>query len=285
MNVQLAFLGNRPSVSVVLNVFRRSSNLEAQLKAIAEQTYKVHEILVWENGAESAGEFIAGLRARSDSNLGVWARFSYALNASSDFVWLIDDDAIPGPGWLANALKTHFETGGVIGSRGLRFKTSQSYTLYEEFGPNNPNESIEQVDIVGHNWIFPKNWLGAFWAELPSKYSNPRAGEDIHLSFAAQSRLGVGTFVPPHPRSDRSLWGEQPAVEAEFGQDEHAISQSKDSLRKFEDAYAHYISVGFRPMCMSAEGGERLSDRAIGTAIRLNPSFAHKIASLIKFRK
>ena len=34
------------------------------------------------------------------SNLGVWARFAYALNCKSDYICIFDDDAIPGRKWF-----------------------------------------------------------------------------------------------------------------------------------------------------------------------------------------
>lgn len=276
----------RPSVSVILNVYKRSANLSSQLEAIKSQTVPVKEILIWENGEETSNSNFNGIRARSDSNLGVWARFAFALNASSEFVWLIDDDAIPSPGWLESALRTHKLTGGVIGSRGLRFRTSSSYTLYEEFGPNKPHDQLQEVDIVGHNWILPRDWLGVFWSEIGNRFNDTMAGEDIHLSYAAQKHLGVGTFVPPHPANDRSIWGEQPAEEADFGQDNHAISRSTASMRKFEQAYAHYIGHGFKPLCLRSESSkERTWDRMMGAAVRSNPRFAHKLARLLGLTK
>lgn len=271
---------------MILNVYKRSANLSRQLEAISAQTIPVTEILIWENGEESSGSSGPAIRARSDSNLGVWARFAFALNSSSQFVWIIDDDVVPGTGWLESALNVHASTGGLVGSRGLRFKTSASYTLYDEFGPNNPNGEVEEVDIVGHNWIFPRAWLGVFWGEIGNQFQNSRAGEDIHLSYAIQKNLGVGTFVPPHPANNRAIWGEQPAQESEFGQDEHAISRSTESMRKFEEAYAHYIRCGFKPMSVrKADFRERAWDRAIGSAVRANPSLAHKIARLFRLTK
>ncbi len=276
----------KDSVSVVLNVFRRSANYEAQLAAIKAQTHPVSEILVWENGNESVPLETASVHARSSKNLGVWARFAFALNATSEFIWMIDDDSIPGPHWLQNALETHRMTGGLIGSRGLRFRTTDSYTLYDEFGPNNPNSEIVEVDIVGHNWVFPRPWLGQFWSAYPGRFDNPLAGEDIHLSFIAQTLCGAGTFVPPHPPSRREVWGEQPAEEAQFGRDESAISKNLASMTKFENAYQHYLRNGFMPLCIRdsqlAPGGV---DRLSAMALRRAPRLAHNLAKWLKLRK
>jgi glycosyltransferase involved in cell wall biosynthesis len=275
-----------PSVSVVLNVFKRGKNFSKQLDAVRAQKTPPKEILIWENGAdkvETDGQ--AGVsRARSDENLGVWARFSYALNASSEFVWLIDDDTIPGPGWLENALRTFRSNPGVIGSRGLKFSSSTNYLLYEEYGPNRPSEKVEEVDIVGHNWVIPREWLGYFWSEYGQKFPHDLAGEDIHLSFAVQKHLGLGTFVPPHPAGDRDSWGEL-SSESDFdGTDKAAISQSSESMRRFERAYAHYVKLGFEPVCVRTQTEKRI-DRALGSAISRWPYQAQRIANLVNLRK
>jgi hypothetical protein len=276
----------RDSVSVVLNVFKRSANYEAQLAAIAAQTHPVTEILVWENGHDSVDPSSANVHARSSKNLGVWARFAFALNATSDFIWMIDDDSIPGPEWLASALDAHYQTGGLIGSRGLRFRTEDSYTLYDEFGPNNPNSDIVEVDIVGHNWIFPRSWLTHFWSLGDKRFNDGLAGEDIHLSFSIQQALGAGTFVPPHPHDSFSRWGESSAESANFGKEKHAISASPASMKRFEQAFAHYISVGFRPLCIRDESLKpRISDVVSAGVVKLSPLIAHKIAKFFRLNK
>lgn len=277
---------DQPSVSVVLNVFKRGENFARQLDAVRAQTLPPKEILIWENGAdkvELSGE--SGVtRARSEDNLGVWARFAYALNASSEFVWLIDDDTIPGPGWLENALRTFRSNPGVIGSRGLKFSSSTNYLLYEEYGPNRPSEKVEEADIVGHNWVIPRAWLGFFWSEYGQKFPHDLAGEDIHLSFAVQKHLGLGTFVPPHPADNQDWWGELSSQSDFDGTDENAISQSPESMRRFERAYAHYVRLGFEPVCVRTQT-EKGINRVLGTVISKWPYQAQKIANLINLRK
>jgi glycosyltransferase involved in cell wall biosynthesis len=239
--------GGNPTVAVVLNVYKRGENFQNQLRAINNQTTKVDEVLVWENGNDRAD--LSNMEdiqlARSNSNLGVWSRFAFALNASTDFIWLIDDDTIPGARWLENALETFRSHPGVIGSRGLRFRSRDAYLLYDEFGPNFPNDQVMEVDIVGHNWIVPRKWLGFFWAEYEGKFDSHLAGEDIHISFAVQKHLGLGTFVPPHPEDSQEFWGEVRSESEIDGTDSAAISRSPKSLRRFESAYSHYLGLGF----------------------------------------
>lgn len=267
-----------------MNVFRRGSNFSKQLAAIRAQTHKVHKIFVWENGADESDAQPGVIVMRSSENLGVWARFAAGLNAETDFLWVIDDDTIPGARWLENALATFQEHPGVIGSRGLRFHTPHSYTLYEEFGPNNPNSQVEQVDIVGHNWIFPRSWLAFFWTELGNRFENPLAGEDIHLSFAVKKHLGLGTFVPPHPNSDPSLWGELPDSKFD-GKGSEAISQNPKSMRRFELAYAHYIDQGFEPMCIEKGAADNGLLSVQAKLVSRFPYLSQRVAQRLGIRK
>lgn len=277
---------NKPSVTAVVNVYRRGHLLEAQLAAIHGQSIQVDEILIWENGADEfhGAPRIPLVRARSTHNLGVWARFAFALNAKSEFLWFLDDDSIPGPKFLENCLNTFEITPGVIGSRGLVFRTRTSYGLYDEFGPLNPNENAQEVDIVGHNWVFPRSWLGAFWSEMENAFASPLAGEDIHVSYSVQKHLGLPTIVPPHPLGSSDMWGDT-RVEDNLGSDSVAISKSAESLVRFEKALAHYRGLGFATIVERSGKAKTSFEDVQGYAIARFPNLVHKIAKLLGIKK
>lgn len=235
-------------VSVVLNVYKRSEHFSAQIEALLEQSVTPFEILVWENGEERVPDEYRDrvTVTRSEKNLGVWARFSYALNAKGDYILMLDDDTVPGRRWIENCLSTILLSPGLLGTRGLRFATRHSYAGYSELGLYAPNELVERVDIVGHAWFFKRELLGAFWAEYSNRFPEDLSGEDIHFSYAIQKVLGQGTFVPPHPADNQELWGSHPAIARTLGSDDAAISSSKGALGKFERALKHYVSLGFQ---------------------------------------
>jgi glycosyltransferase involved in cell wall biosynthesis len=261
------------------------------MQAIRGQSYPVSEILVLENGEETVPELYSNdsgiVRIRSSKNLGVWARFTVGLNATSDFIWLIDDDVVPGSRWLENAITTFLKQPSVIGSRGLRFRTEQSYLLYDEFGPNNPSDVPTMVDIVGHNWIFPRSWLGAFWATYSEKFNSERAGEDIHLSYSVQKIFGFPSVVPPHPIEDRELWGEIVERSKFDGHDSVGISHDLSSLNKFEAAYRHYVKLGFRIFALSGDDTyvQLPRHRVVGKIVARFPRLAIRVATLLGLRK
>ena len=274
---------SKTTVTAVLTAYRRRSNLPLQLAAIENQSHPVNSVMIWENGPGDHIEVDSPIKtmiASSSTNLGVWSRFVFALNADSDFVWIIDDDTIPGTRWLENALTTFGKQPGLIGSRGLRFHSKQSYLLYDEFGPNNPSSEAKQVDIVGHNWILPRDWLAFFFLEFPNKFPNNLAGEDIHLSYAIQKHLNLGTFVPPHPVDQQEVWGELEHLSKFSGRDQNAISSNRSSLKKFEDAFSHYIKLGFTPL---VKGG--VFSNLAGRAVRYAPGSALSLAQLLRISK
>lgn len=244
-------MSKKPTISVVLNVYRRSKHFKDQLEAIENQSVKADEVLVWENGTESVPvEFRPRVTiARATENLGVWARFAFALNAKSEYVCVLDDDTIPGSRWFENCLKTMQTKPGLMGTRGLIFDNPGNYSINRERGVYGPSANPERVDIVGHAWFFKRSWLSVFWAEYSNRFDYPLAGEDMHFSYAMQKHLGLPTVVPPHPLDDLSMWGSQPDTSLELGQQEAAISRGKKSMEIFEKALQHYRSQGFRVMC------------------------------------
>jgi Glycosyl transferase family 2 len=236
------------SVTVVLNVFRRAGALEEQLSALRKQTVPVERILVWENGEDAVPEHLrSGLViSRASENLGVWARFAFALNAETEYLLMLDDDTIPGARWIENCIATMEKTPGLLGTRGLIFVQPESYSINVEAGVHAPNEDTVEVDIVGHAWFFKRAWLSAYWSEYSNKFPEMLAGEDIHFSFAIQKNLGLPTLVPPHPADDLTLWGSIPDRAVALGTSQEAISKGSGAMKKFERALKHYRKLGFQ---------------------------------------
>ena len=238
---------NNPKITVVLNVFKRSSSFNRQMEAIYRQSIVPHEILVWENGEEFVPNDFRDqlIITRSSFNFGVWPRFAYALNATGDYICVFDDDTIPGSKWLENCYKTILKTPGLLGTRGLVFDNPLAYSLYREVGLYGQNDRTEQVDIVGHSWFFRKDWLSVYWSDFSNRFQSHLAGEDIHFSYALQKYLQLPTLVPPHPINDPEMWGSRPEVAHQLGRGTESISQSSESLKRFENALQHYRKLGF----------------------------------------
>jgi len=226
-------------ITAVLNGYKRGDNLNEQLEALKNQTLPPDEILLWYNNPgdndllnyDIGGEIPV---AYCNYNFGVWARFYFAMNARNPYVVVFDDDTIPGKKWLENCMNTMNEKEGLLGTVGLLYPNplppqhSSYYEHYLRFGwPElGNNEKTVQVDLVGHSWFFKKEWLSHMVRELPDPKYNT-CGEDMHFSYMLQKYANIPTFVPPHPRSDKELWGSIKG--AEYGGDVNSLWESNQA--------------------------------------------------------
>jgi glycosyltransferase involved in cell wall biosynthesis len=238
------------NITVILNGFKRSQHFKKQLEAIENQTIKPKEILLWQNLGENFDKHLTSRTTHSscNKNLGVWARFAYALNADTEYVCVFDDDTIPGKKWLENCLNTIQEHDGLLGTIGVKFQTTQSYHPNTRVGWANPNNNTEEVDIVGHSWFFKREWLSTFWRELPDVKQTRLVGEDMHFSYTLQKYLNKKTYVPPHPIDDMEMWGSKPDTGWGIGQDSAALSMFPLNISLMSMEYQKYINRGFKPL-------------------------------------
>ena len=236
-------------ITVILNAYKRLEHLETQIKAIKNQSIKVSEIIIWQNGTteRKIQKLDSDIKhIYSSFNFGVWSRFSAALNSRNEFICVFDDDTIPGKNWIKNCLQTLEKQNGLLGARGVRFASKKKYIVGEEFGWSNPSNEIEQVDIVGHSWFFKREWLSYFWREIPNFNEFSFVGEDIHFSYVLQKYLGLNTYVPPHPNEDKTMWGSNVDLAMKIGTDKFAISYDEKRLNEMDSCLLKYIKKGFQ---------------------------------------
>jgi Glycosyl transferase family 2 len=234
-------------ITVILNGYRRPNYFKEQFEAVSNQTLQPKNIFFFNNfHPETFDKFDENIVAqcvstRSNANFGVWGRFAHALNARTKYVCIFDDDTIPGSKWLENCIETSRSYPGLLGTRGVVFDSKSNYWQNKAYGWESKNEETVQVDILGHCWFFEKEWLTAYWRELPP----PEfffAGEDMHFSYTIQKYLGLKTYVPPHPANDKEMWGSLKA--GEYGGDKEATSAYAGN---HIGAYYNYlISKGFK---------------------------------------
>lgn len=215
-------------ITAIINGYKRPHTLKLQYDAIRDQTVKPAEIYMWKNGTENDSEFPYDLCPElivnhCSKNLGVWARFAFALMAKTKYVCIFDDDTIPGSRWFENCLNTIQTYRGLLSTIGVIFTSVEGMNGYSyRVGWDGPNEEVRQVDWAGHAWFFEREWLSYYWRELPDpKFT--RCGEDIHFSYILDKYLDLKTYVPPHPPQDRSLWGANPELSNRFGNEPVAI--------------------------------------------------------------
>lgn len=239
---------NNMNVTVVLNSFKRPQFLKEQIRAVEGQTARPKEIMIWNNNPESTFNYKGLAVANSNKNFGVWSRFAYALNARTEYVCVFDDDTIPGARWLENCLETMKTNEGLLGTIGLIFNSKDSYYPHRKYGWDSANGNINnsettRVDIVGHSWFFKREWLPYFWMESSTDDFDV-VGEDMNFSYAIQKHLGLNTYVPPHPRNDRSLWGSLKGMQ--YGTAKGGISHGKLNQDRMVEHFKMLMKRGFK---------------------------------------
>ena len=159
---------------------------------------------------------------------------------------VFDDDTIPGRRWFENCMTTMDKKEGLLGTVGLTFTKNDEYWPINRVGWPNPNTEITQADFLGHAWFFKREWLSAFWRELPTLDQPMIVGEDMHFSAMLQKYLGINTYVPPHPPNDKELWGSMPETAWEIGQDANAISMNLDNIGLMSTELRKYVKGGWK---------------------------------------
>ena len=169
---------NASEITCILNVFKRFSIFEEQLAAIRSQTIPPKRIIVWNNAPEhhealmkfASDDLIVVTTSR---NMGVWCRFFaiYPL-LSGKFVCVFDDDTMPGARWFQNCLDTMKTYNALLGTIGVIFNPGNTYERERRVGWDEPNETAEYADIVGHSWFFKREWISTFMKELPNMMRN-----------------------------------------------------------------------------------------------------------------
>lgn len=232
--------------TVILNGYKRPHRLKEQVDALNRQTIKPTNIFYWQNSIpgitydhETANKCIS---AFCNTNFGVWSRFAYALNARTNWVCIFDDDTIPGSQWIQNCLETYQTNPGLLGTIGVLFPENGIYHNVRRVGWDGGNEEVTKVDIVGHSWFFHRDLLSLMWRELPPINQTPFVGEDIHFSHMIQKYSNMGTWVPPHPKDNREMWGSLKGWE--YGDD--GLATASTSMEYMRADLTRAINNGFR---------------------------------------
>jgi len=237
------------STTVILNGYRRPSNLALQIDSIKKQTVPPDQIWLWINYHEDFDEGEIDLNSlgidricKNDYNWKYFGRFSLAMLADTDFVALFDDDTVPGEKWLQNCLETYETSPGILGGVGLHLKSKEYYMHHERSGWPSHNEETVEVDLVGHAWFINKDHLKYVWMEKPYTWDT---GEDIHLSAMAQKYGNLKTYVPPHPPLETSKSSSLYGYELGVDEKTHSVINQQEFFSLRDRCIQHYINNGW----------------------------------------
>lgn len=153
-----------------------------------------------------------------------YGRFQMALQSDSDYVYILDDDMIPGRRMLeilCHVAGTDKYANAVLGSIGrilpfqredltfpsyrtmFRSREAGLYLPYHAY--NISADRVVQVDLLCSSWFLRADLVKALFIETPRTFLT---GEDLHLSYMLQKYMGVGSFVLPVDAADKATWGD-----------------------------------------------------------------------------
>lgn len=207
-------------ITVILNIWKRD-HFQEQLLSLLNQTLLPKEI--WVNQYENHIDLIDTINTckqyfpniqhiKSSKNLKYFGRFSLAINVSTTYVFMIDDDVIPGCKWLESAFEKCNFHNAIIACTG-RIIPKGNY-LPEQTGEldrkkyfigdmtylfKNYCEGDTQVDYGCNSYFFKTEWLKHYWETWPATFLS---GEDIHLSATAMVNGRIKTYVIEQKDSD-----------------------------------------------------------------------------------
>ncbi|CAB1115055.1 unnamed protein product [Ectocarpus sp. CCAP 1310/34] len=222
-------LKGAPKVTVILNLFMREV-LTEQLDSLFAQTTASHIAEVWVCVFSAPAQDYALRVVKeskyknvrlvvSDFNFKFYGRFQMALTAPTDFVWLVDDDMIPGNkylGQLMHAAGTELLGSSLLGSIGRvlpRPGRDMSLVSYRKWGSHGgmympdyywDQDNAVPVDYLCSQWFLRPEWLQHMWSERPMTFET---GEDFHVSHTLRKYANIGTYVMPFNSDDEETKG------------------------------------------------------------------------------
>lgn len=235
---------NKPTITTILQTFKRPSYLSEQLDAIENQTIKSDKLIIIQNeGGGYKFDFPKNAHViYSSVNMKYHLRFSIGLLVDTEYVAFYDDDTCSGENWYRSCIDTIKKHDCICGTNG-RIVDRQNR---RQFGAGwaSPSDDEKQVDMVGHAWFMRKETLKYMFYEDILEYEN---GEDIMLSANCQRFGNIPTFVPPHPISDKSLWGSDPLKGMKYGSDAVAsyITNPSHHQQRY-DLFDKYAEKGWK---------------------------------------
>jgi len=239
----------QPEITVVLNVYRRTDYLNHQINKIYEQTIKPKDLFIWVNKHEDNEGFDFSEHEkrgwkifRNNFNWKYHGRFAAAQLARTEYVAIFDDDTIPGSKWFENCIETVDKFNCIAGSAGVLL-SQNSYFPHQRVGWPSKNKEPKEVDLVGHAWFFKKQWLKYMWAEEPCSWENC---EDTQFSALAKIYGNIRTFCPPHPETQKELWGSTMGFELGADKVSSWHTESDDWRLQRDHIVQHYIDRGWK---------------------------------------
>eukprot|EP00727_Mastigamoeba_balamuthi_P014205 m51a1_g9407 hypothetical protein (329) ;mRNA; r:307620-309019 len=238
----------RGSVGVVLTVYKRAT-LDRQLAAVLSQTHAPSEVVVWQNEHHvDVAHVVERFRARgvslvqSSRNFKFHGRFAAALMLDTEYVFIPDDDQIPGNKYIETAIRASREHNAIIAGTG-RMITETGLWSCAGCGDGGWAPEDLEVDVGCQSWFVRTEWLRRYWSVRMPSWDN---GEDIDLSASLKILGGIRTFVPQMPKHERQMWKDTSG--GTLGADAVATHKKKDHGALRHNITNYWIQLGWKTL-------------------------------------
>ncbi|KAK6138103.1 hypothetical protein DH2020_028143 [Rehmannia glutinosa] len=227
----------------------QAKTLCAQIDSLLHQTLPFHHVWVLSFGSPNEKSLKNIVDSYNNSRISFvsstydfkyYGRFQVALQTEGDFVYVLDDDMIPGRKMLeilSRVAGTEKYKNSVLGSIGriLPFRqkdfTFPSYRKFrsKEAGLYLPDpaydiviDRVVRVDFLSSSWFLSADLVKTLFIETPFTFMT---GEDLHLSYQLQKYRDAGSFVLPVDPNDKETWGDS----------EHRLAYVSETTVIFKD--------------------------------------------------
>jgi len=197
-------------ITTVLQIYKRNTYLQKQIDAILKQTIKSDKIIIVHNEGGVDFNYPENVQLiYANPNKKFHLRFAVGLLVDTEYVAFFDDDTLPGSKWFENCINTINKHDCICVANG-RDVIPENKTQTCPGGWCNPKDQEVQCWFGGHAWFLKTKNLKYMWFDDIIEHNN---GEDIQLSANAWLYKKIQTFIPPHPISEKELWGSLKGME------------------------------------------------------------------------
>lgn len=255
------------AVTVILTVWKRN-HLEEQLQALFQQTVVPSYIWVQQSLHHVDVSVIVDKykdRVRYscwENNPGVFGRFESVAQVGTPYVYILDDDMIPGKMFIENALSTCKRLNAIISPHGrllspdtcrTKIFVGDGYQFQHSFCLEDT-----KVDFGNNAWFFRKEWISYFLSQTPLYRNN---GEDIHFSAMCKLLGNIPTYVPR-----QIVPVESGNVKRYYSADEHALHLKPLFNKERVEVIERFRNIGWH-LQLEKKGVERQEDRSCAVSV------------------
>jgi len=193
-------------ITTVLTVFDRHNYLESQIESIKDQTVDSDIFMIWRNNIKYNLDYPA-IIYRNESNHfnSLYGRFYNSMHITSPYVFILDDDIIPGKRYLERCVKFSQKNNDrvVVCTYGVNFNERETkYNVSSRFNHDIFLNEPSQVHMGGQGWFMKTELLKYFLYQPPIDLST---GEDLHFSFCLYKN-NIPIYVLDKDKKDKSTW-------------------------------------------------------------------------------